>query len=97
MGSTTPVIRSVTTPTYMRVSIDASDGNRYDADLSSFAGVFCFPRSSEEWSQVSIDSYGLGLVWASRFEVHVDQIIGLATHVEPIRPAIAPKGTAPQP
>jgi hypothetical protein len=66
----------------MRVSIEASDGRRYEADLSSFCGVYCFPRDADEWSQVSIDSYGLGLVWASRFEVHVDQIIGLAGHVE---------------
>ena len=33
---------------------------------------------------VSIDSYVLALVWASRFEVHVDQIIGLATRVQRI-------------
>jgi hypothetical protein len=83
MGSPTPLIRSVMTPGYMRVSIDASDGNRYDADLSSFSGVYCFPRDASEWSRVSIDSYGLALVWASRFEVHVDQIIGLATCVRP--------------
>lgn len=82
MGGTTPVIRSVSAPAYMRVSIEASDGNRYDADLSSFSGVYCFPRDPGEWSRVSIDSYGLGLTWACRFEVHVDQIIGLATHVE---------------
>ena len=38
---------------------------------------------------------GLGLVWATRFEVHVDQIIGLATHVEPIeRPT--PERAAPR-
>ncbi len=79
MGTPTPLIRSVATPAYMRVSIEASDGNRYDADLSSFSAVYCFPRSAEEWTRVSIDSYGLGLVWASRFEVHVDQIIGLRT------------------
>ena len=82
MGGSTPLIRAVTTPAYMRVSIEASDGNRYDADLSSFSAVYCFPRNADEWSRVSIDSYGLGLVWATRFEVHVDQIIGLTDHVE---------------
>ncbi len=83
MGGSTPLIRSVATPAYTRVSIEASDGKRYDADLSSFSAVYCFPCDADEWSRVSIDSYGLGLVWATRFEVHVDQIIGLADHVEP--------------
>jgi hypothetical protein len=31
---------------------------------------------------VSIDSYGLGLVWACRFEVHADQVIGLADKID---------------
>ena len=92
LGAPPPLIRSVTTPAYMRVVIDASDGRRCEADLSSFSGVYCFPRDADEWSRVSIDSYGLGLVWASRFEVHVDQVLGLATHVEsaadsPVTPA----------
>lgn len=46
MGHPTPLIRSVTTPAYRQVSIEASDGNRYTADLSSFARVYCFPRGS---------------------------------------------------
>lgn len=90
MGGSTPVIRSVSTPTYMTVSIEASDGNRYEADLSSFSRVYCFPRDVREWERVSIDSYGLGLTWASRFEVHVDQIIGLASHVEPAASKVGP-------
>jgi hypothetical protein len=84
MGHPTPLIRSVTTPAYRQVSIEASDGNRYTADLSSFAGVYCFPRDPNEWSKVSVDSHGLALVWTCRFEVHIDQIIGLATRVEKI-------------
>ena len=72
----------MTTPAYARVSIETSDGNRYEADLSSLSAVYCFPRDATQWSRVSIDSYGLALVWASRFEVHVDQVIGLATRVE---------------
>jgi hypothetical protein len=75
------------------LQIDASDGNRYEADLSSFAAVYCFPRDPDAWSRVSIDSHGLGLIWASRFEVHVDQIVGLATHVDPVQSGTAP--TAP--
>ena len=67
---------------YRQVSIGASDGNRYTADLSSFASVHCFPRDATEWSKVSIDGYGLALVWACHFEVHIDQIIGSANRVE---------------
>lgn len=92
MGRSTPVLRSVATPGYMRVSIEASDGNRYDADLSSFASVYCFPRNADEWAQVSVDSYGLGLTWACRFEVHVDQVIGLASKVERVVPVTARAG-----
>jgi hypothetical protein len=87
MGRATPLILSVSTPAYMQVSIEASDGNRYDADLSSLSRVYCFPRAIKEWSEFSIDSYGLALIWASRFEVHVDQIVGLSTHVERIETA----------
>ena len=84
MGSATPLIRAVATPAYPWVSIEASDGNCYETDLSPLSTVYCFPRDAAEWSRVSIDSYGLALVWASRFEVHVDQIIGLATRVQRI-------------
>ena len=94
MGGPAPLIRSIETPAYGRVAIEASDGNRYEADLSPLSAVYCFPRDGSEWSRVSIDSYGLGLVWASRFEVHVDQIIGLATRVEPIAAHI-PNPTPP--
>ena len=93
MGHPTPLIRSVSTPAYRHIVIEASDGNRYDADLSSFAGVHCFPASRDEWAKVCIDSYGLALIWASRFEVHVDQIIGLAQSVER---SGAPAAAAPQ-
>lgn len=82
MGHATPLIRAVSTPAYRRVVIETSDGSRYEADLSSFAGVHCFPASPDAWAKVDIDSYGLALIWASRFEVHVDQIIGLAPRVE---------------
>lgn len=75
------MIRAVSTPEYRRVEIAASDGKRYSADLSLFRDVSCFPRTAEEWRRVSIDSYGLGLVWASRFEVHADQVIGLADKI----------------
>jgi len=33
-------------------------------------------------TRYTIHSDGLGLVWASDFEVHADQIVGLADEVE---------------
>lgn len=81
MDRPTPLIRAVSTPEYGRVEIDTSDGKRYSAELSLFRSVACFPRTEEAWRRVSIDSYGLGLVWASRFEVHADQVIGLADRI----------------
>jgi hypothetical protein len=84
MGASAPVILSVTTSEYGRVAIEASDGMRYVADLASLSSVYCYPATKADWDSVAIDSYGLALVWASRFEVHVDQIVALATRSEPI-------------
>jgi hypothetical protein len=82
MDTPTPVILRVGTPEYACVVIETSDGIRYETDLTSFAAVHCFPKTSEEWSAVSQDNAGLALVWASRFEVHVDQVIALARRAE---------------
>ena len=78
------MIVKVATPEYGRVVIEASDGMRYSADLSSLSGVFCYSRSPTEWERVASDSHGLALVWTTRFEVHIDQVIGLADRREPI-------------
>jgi hypothetical protein len=82
MGATAPLIARVETPEYGRVIINASDGKRYHADLSSFSRVYCYPKSREAWQAVGIDGWGLALVWTSRFEVHVDQILALADRVD---------------
>jgi hypothetical protein len=87
MGSSAPVILKVTTPSYGRVAIEASDGVRYHADLSSFRSVYCYPTTAEEWARVTIDSYGLALIWTTRFEVHVDQVLTLADKKERIAKA----------
>jgi hypothetical protein len=68
MGRPTSLIRSVSTPAYGKVAIEASDGKRYEGDLSSFSRVYCSPKSAGDWEWVSIDSYGLRLTWGSRFE-----------------------------
>lgn len=85
MGAATPLIVSVSTPDYGRVAIEGSDGKRYEADLSSFASVHCYPRTRQDWDAVAPDAAGLALVWTTRFEVHVDQVVALADHVEPSR------------
>ncbi len=84
MGSSPPVILKFMTPEYKKVVIEASNGKRYHSDLSYLSKVYCFPKNSEEWSKVTQDSAGYALVWTSRFEVHIDQIIGLATKIEDI-------------
>ncbi len=82
MGTPSALIQQLETPTYGHVVIDAWDGRRYEADLTSMAAVYCFPRDEASWSAVAPDSAGLALVWTSRFEVHVDQVIALANRVE---------------
>jgi hypothetical protein len=89
-------VLAVSTPRHGHVIVDASDGVRYHSDLSGFSGVHCFPRSEAEWRQVSVDSYGLALVWSSRFEVHVDQVVALAYRREAAREIarVQPPGSA---
>jgi hypothetical protein len=82
VDSATPLIVSVRTPEFGKVIVDASDGKRHHAHLVPFSGVHCFPRTKPEWDQVAADSAGLALVWTSRFEVHVDQVQGLADRIE---------------
>jgi hypothetical protein len=82
MGVAAPLIVGVTTPEYGRVVLDASDGVRYHADLRSLSAVHCFPRTPAEWDAVAPDSAGLALIWACRFEVHIDQVLGLADRTE---------------
>lgn len=84
MGAATTVIYKVTTHEYKKIIIDTTDGFRYYSDLSSFENVYCFPKDKFAWDQVRSDGYGLSLIWTSRFEVHIDQVIGLAYKKESI-------------
>ncbi len=79
-GSITKVI----TNKYNKVVIETSLGKRYFSDLSFFQKVHCYPII-EEWKNVSIDSYGLDLIWSSRFEVHITQIIDHAYKIEELK------------
>lgn len=82
MGNATSVVTKISIPAYKKIIIETADNHRYESDLGSMSGVYCFPKTEEEWKKCNIDSYGLGIIWASRFEVHVDQVIGLATKNE---------------
>ncbi|MBI4405148.1 MAG: hypothetical protein HY537_13380 [Deltaproteobacteria bacterium] len=85
MGSTAGVILRVEASVYGKVTIEVSDGKRYFSDLSDLSKVYCFPKDLSEWRSVGIDSYGLSLIWASRFEAHIDQIIALAYKSEEVQ------------
>lgn len=82
MDQTNLVILSVTPEQSPTLSIEANDGNIYKADLSRFKPVYCFPKTQEEWNDVSISAFGYNLTWGCRFEVHIQQVIEHATHVE---------------
>jgi len=84
MGAANSVILRVATPAYGILVIEMTDGFRYRADLSSFSGVYCYPKTNEDWNRVAPDSSGFALVWSTRFEVHVDQVIALASRREPL-------------
>ena len=47
MGAATTVILKVETPDYGKVTIEASDGLRYFADLTSFSKVYCGQKKED--------------------------------------------------
>jgi hypothetical protein len=75
MDKASSLIVSVSALQNFQVEVQLSDGSVVRSDLTRFKAVYCFPKSDDEWQKVSIDSHGLDLIWASRFEVHVDQVI----------------------
>ena len=84
MDKAPAVIVKFETPSYGQLIIETSDRMRYYSDLSSLDKTYCYPKNLDQWRNASIDSYGLALVWQSRFEAHIDQIIGLAFKNEPV-------------
>jgi hypothetical protein len=67
-----------------KLVIETSYNKKYTSDLSAFKGVHCFPKTQQDWEDVSISTGGYALTWGCRFEVHVDQIIPEAVSVENI-------------
>ena len=82
MDQTDQLIVNVSAQKQPLLTIETNYGKRYTADLSGFNAVYCFPKNQKEWEDVSISTSGYALTWGSRFEVHVDQVIAEATHIE---------------
>ena len=81
IDSTHKTIQEVKGLEYKKIRVTLMDGTIFIADLTEFEDVYCFP-TSKQWNQVSIDSYGRGLIWSSRFEVHIDQICYCVESIE---------------
>ena len=73
IDSTSKYIGKVEGLEYKKIKVTLTNQTTFIADLTRFESVYCFPNPNE-WNQVSVDSYGRGLIWPSRFEVHIDQI-----------------------
>lgn len=91
MDKAPAVIVSLEMPAYGQVIIETSTRQRYYSDLSGLSQTYCYPNDLDQWRKGSIDSYGLALVWQSRFEAHIDQIIGLAFKSEPVSESASQK------
>ncbi|MBL6991097.1 MAG: hypothetical protein ISR65_15025 [Bacteriovoracaceae bacterium] len=79
------VIQFVKALTMPQIEIIASNGIRYISDLKEYSSIKCFPTSQKDWEKVGVTTYGFNLTWASRFEVHVDQVIACAISEESIK------------
>mgnify|MGYP003496536163 FL=1 len=74
MDSANKIIKYFEILEYKKIKITLNDGTILFSNLEEFEDVYCFPKKGE-WGNVSLDSYGRGLIWSTRFEVHIDQII----------------------
>lgn len=81
MDSTNKIIKFFEILEYKKIKITLNDGTIVFSNLEDFEDVYCFPKQAD-WNNVSIDSYGRGLIWSTRFEVHIDQIIDASYSVE---------------
>jgi hypothetical protein len=81
VDSTNKIIKYFEVLEYKKIKIVLNDGTVVFSDLKEFDDVYCFP-TEKDWNKISIDNYGRGLIWSTRFEVHIDQIIDSSYSVE---------------
>ena len=81
MGKADPIVVAVRALEMPLVQFDTDEGIRYTCDLKKFEGVYCFPKSQEEWEEV-FEMEGDRIVWKNRFDVHVDQAIAYTIRKE---------------
>ncbi|NOT77504.1 MAG: hypothetical protein HOP07_00715 [Bacteriovoracaceae bacterium] len=63
---------------YNIIKITLSDNSDYTADISSFQNVYCYPKNDSEWNQALIGEFQTDIQWPCGFDIHLDQIAGLA-------------------
>jgi hypothetical protein len=85
MDQTDQLIVCVTAQKQPLLTIETNYGNKYVTDLSGFKTVYCFPKSQKEWENVSISTGGFAITWGCRFEMHIDQVVAEATHIESLQ------------
>jgi hypothetical protein len=81
VDSTNKIIKYFEILEYKKIKIILNDGTIIFSNLDEFEDVYCFPKEGD-WKNVSIDSYGRGLIWSTRFEVHIDQVIDASYSTE---------------
>jgi hypothetical protein len=86
MDNTSTIIKKVIPLEYNKLVIETNENEKFFADLSTFSKVYCYP-GIDDWKNVSIDSYGIDLIWPTRFEVHITQVIDSSYKVERIKQA----------
>ena len=72
-------IKSIDLSVFHIATIVMTDDSVYSANLShDFKTLFCYPKNQNEWLQGKINQTATTLCWPEGFEIHFDQIIGLA-------------------
>jgi hypothetical protein len=81
MDSSNQVIKTIEPIEYKKIKVILSSSTVVFTDLSDFSDVYCFPPE-RNWKECWVDSYGKGVIWSTRFEVHLDQILDYSYSME---------------
>jgi hypothetical protein len=63
---------------YNEITITLNNGSTYSANLSQFNDVYCYPKNLKDWKNARIGECHADIEWDCGFDVHLDQIAGLA-------------------